>query len=111
MVRLLNLSLSFILVRVIRLYQKFISNRISRNCIYEITCSHRAVEILDSDASIIKKYKSIRKQISSCKIVEIIILDDNSWKVINGHGDPLSPIVLNKHTQLDIHSTLKPFKS
>lgn len=111
MARLLNLSLSGLLVGAIRFYQRFISKRISRNCIYEKTCSHRAVEILNSKASLFFKYQKIKTQISGCKIVEIISTEGNSWNAVNGNGELLSPTDLNEHTRLDIHFTLKPFKN
>lgn len=109
MEQLLNLSLSYLTNFAIRLYQVFISNKISRNCIYEITCSHRAIAIVNSKASLRKKFQLIKQQISGCKIVEIVSLDIESWKVINGNGDCLSPDELNEHTRLDIYQTLSQF--
>jgi len=109
MERLLNLSLSASLIAAIRFYQRFISNRISRNCIYRTTCSHRTVLILKSEASIAVKYRQIKRQISGCKITEIISKEDNSWSVINGSGDIILRSELNEHTILDVHCTLKSF--
>ena len=109
MERLLNLSLSASLIAAILFYQRFISNRISRNCIYKITCSHRTELILKSEASIAVKYRQIKRQISGCKITEIISKGDNSWSIINGSGDNILRSELNEHTILDVHFTLKSF--
>ena len=81
--------ISWLLIKLVRFYQLFLSPLLGKNCRYEPTCSQYSIEALKTHGVIKGVYLSI-KRILSC----------NPW---GGHGyDPVPPNLRKQH-QCDSH--------
>jgi len=83
----MNNPINWLLIKLIRFYQLFLSPLLGKNCRYEPTCSQYSIEALKEHGVIKGFYLSV-KRILSC----------NPW---GGHGYDPVPLNLRKHLQCD----------
>ena len=110
MVQRLNSSINYLIIILIKFYQKFLSKRIDRTCIYPISCSNYALEKLKKSRNIFKSIYRIYKRYSGCKILEIICEDSGKWHIINANGNIIETKKLHLNIIVDINKTIKCYK-
>ena len=107
MVQLLNLIIKKPIILLINFYQRFLSDKINRSCIYEKSCSNYAHELFSKPYNVIHALKDTLKRTKGCKIVDIICEDTNNWHIINGNSEIVKSDKLNIKTKKDIERTIK----
>lgn len=110
MVQRLNFLINNSSILLIRFYQKFISKRIDRACIYPTSCSNYALEVLRESNNIFKSIYIIYNRYKSCKICNIVCEDAYNWHIINANGQIIRMHQLNDNTIKDITQTIDSYK-
>ena len=107
MVLRLNSLINRLVYYSIKVYQKFISRYTDRDCIYPLSCSHYAVNLLNKKSvNVFKDLRLIYKRVKGCKVVHIIQEDSCKWHAINGSGDTIFPESLNDKMRSNINDIL-----
>jgi len=110
MVQRLNFLINNFSSFLIKFYQRFISKRIERTCIYPVTCSNYALKVLRESNNIFKSTHIIYNRYTSCKICNIVCEDSFKWHIVNSNGKILKPHQLNENTIKDIDRTIDAYK-
>ena len=105
MVRLLNSWANRAVILAIRGYQKTLSGRINRDCIYNESCSFFAIREFQKDQTTFQALRASLKRYRGCGISEIT-LSGNVVKLNNLHGAELNWEILDKRTQTSLMEQL-----
>ena len=107
MARLLNSLINRYLYYAIVGYRKLISKYTGRDCIYPVTCSQFALDLLnDNSKSVVHSLKVIFKRIKGCKVLRIVKDSPTEWHAINGVGETLYTDSLNDRMKSNIENIL-----
>ena len=107
----LNFIVNYPIIILINFYQRFISKRINRTCIYTISCSSYALNTLSKSRNIFKSIYKIHKRYTGCKILNIVCENSCKWHVINANGNIIKTNQLHFNTIEDINKTIDSYKS
>jgi putative component of membrane protein insertase Oxa1/YidC/SpoIIIJ protein YidD len=110
MVLRLNLIINYFISLLIKFYQRFISKRIDRTCIYPISCSNYALETLKKSSNIFRSIYIIYKRYTGCKVLDIVCENSCKWHIINANGDIIKTNQLHCNTIEDINRTIDIYK-
>jgi putative component of membrane protein insertase Oxa1/YidC/SpoIIIJ protein YidD len=106
----LNFIVNYPIILLIKFYQRFISNRINRKCIYTISCSSYALNTLNKSRNIFKSIYKIYRRYTGCKILDIVCKNSCKWHVINANGNIIKTNQLHFNTIEDINKTIDSYK-
>lgn len=98
MVRLLSSWANRAVILVIRGYQKTLSGKINRDCIYDESCSHFAIREFQKDQTTFQALRASLNRYRGCGISDIS-LNGNVINLRNLHGADLDWETLDERTR------------
>ena len=92
---------------LIRLYQQTLSGRIGRVCIYDVSCSRYALEVLGREhVPFWEALRLVWRRLRSCRVAEIVRHADRRWSLINGLGQTLHESTISSATREQLECSL-----
>lgn len=105
MVRLLSSWANRAAILVIRGYQKTLSGKINRDCIYGESCSHYAIREFQKDQNTFQALRASLNRYRGCGISDISV-KGNVVKLRNLHGAELNWETLDERTRTNLTQQL-----
>ena len=105
MVRLLSSWANRAVIQVIRGYQKTLSGKINRDCIYDESCSYFAIREFQKDQTTFQALRASLKRYRGCGISDITLKGD-VVKLSNLHGAELNWESLDQRTRTSLTEQL-----